>query len=844
MTTLRTLGDRLPASGELPPEEILDRFMDWVEQLGLRPYPAQEQALLELLAERHVILGTPTGSGKSLVAAGMHFMALCRGQRSFYTSPTKALASEKFFSLCADFGAENVGMLTGDAAINRDAPLICCTAEILANLAVRQGQDGAPAYAVMDEFHFYSDPERGVAWQLPLIALQATQWLLMSATLGDTSDIERRIVARSGREVATIAGSERPVPLDFTYRETPVHVTVEWLLQSGRVPVYVVSFTHRECAELAQALTSVNACSREERRRVAHALREAEFDSPYGKELQRLLRAGIAVHHAGLLPKYRLLVEQLAQQGLLKIICGTDTLGVGVNIPIRTVLFTKLAKFDGQRVGILAARDFRQIAGRAGRKGFDNMGSVVCQAPEHVIEARRQAARRDGKPRKRTAPPKGTVVWNRQTFEQLVDRPPERMVSRFRVTHGMLIHALARPPSAAGGTSGYGVIVDLVARCHEPPEARPRLLRESAALFRSLRRAGLVDVARRERGAGPRVSVGVDLQEDFSLHQTLSLYLVDAVAALDHDAPDYALDVLSLVEAILEDPRPVLYAQQRRAKGELLARLKADGVPYEERIALLEEVTHPQPLADFILATFDAFVARHPWVSHEDIRPKSIARELLETGMSFHDYVRRYELQRAEGLLLRHVNQTYKALDQTVPEFDKTDHVYDIAYELRVLLARVDASLVEEWERMVELADAGQTTPAVAETRYDLAHDHRGLAARVRAEMLSLVRALADGDHAEAARWTRPNADDPWPPERFERAMAAYWDDHGELLVAPRTRRREHTQLRQTDARVWLVRQVLVDADGANDWAVSGRVDLRSDLDPAGPIVEVFDIGR
>lgn len=835
----------MPDIEPVDPETILDRFLGWVDTLGLRLYPAQEQALLELLADRHVVLGTPTGSGKSLVAAGMHFMALCYGERSFYTSPTKALASEKFFRLCEDFGPENVGMMTGDAAINRDAPIVCCTAEILANLAVREGPAGGPPCVVMDEFHFYSDPERGVAWQVPLLALPDTQFLLMSATLGDIDDIARSLEDATSREVAHVSGDERPVPLDFAYRETPIHATVESLLEARKAPVYIVSFTHRECAELAQSLTSIPVCTPEEKLSLAEALRDAELDSPYGKELGRLLRAGIAVHHAGLLPKYRLLVEQLSQRGLLKLICGTDTLGVGVNIPIRTVLFSKLAKYDGHRVRILPARDFRQIAGRAGRKGFDDRGSVVCQAPEHVIEARRQAAKKDGKRRKKSSPPRGTVVWNRETFEQLVDRPPEKLVSRFRVTHGMMIHALQRPPGSDGEPFGYGVLVDLVLRCHERAENRVPLLAEAAALFRALRRAELVAVLRDERSGRARVAVSPELQEDFSLHATLSLYLVDAVAALDPDAEDHALSVLSLVEAIQEDPRQILYAQERKAKGEAIARMKAEGVPYEERMAQLEDITYPRPLEPYIDATFDAFAARHPWVRHEDIRPKSIAREIVETGMGFADYVRRYGLQRAEGLLLRHLNQTYKALDQTVPEFHKTEGVYEIAFLLRSMLARVDSSLVAEWERMVGAgAVTGVPEGAIAAPTYDLAADERALRARVRAELQVLVRALADADYAEAERVTRTNPDDPWVAERFERAMAPFFQAHEALRFEPRYRHRSHTRLERAGARRWRVQHVLVDAEGDEDWALFGFVDLTGETNPIDPIVQIYDIAR
>src|SRR6202035_1866419 len=233
----------------------------------------------------------------------------------------------------------------------------------------------------MDEFHYYSDPERGVAWQVPLITLTRTRFLLMSATLGDVTAIADHLARETGVEVARVASAERPVPLDYEYRETPLHETVETLLAAAKAPIYIVNFTQRECAELAQSLTSMKIATREERDRIRDAVGDFRLDTPYGKEFRRFLSFGIGVHHAGLLPKYRLLVEQLSQQGLLKVIAGTDTLGVGVNIPIRTVLFTRLAKFDGKKIAMLSVRDFQQIAGRAGRKGFDGQGSVGAQGP-------------------------------------------------------------------------------------------------------------------------------------------------------------------------------------------------------------------------------------------------------------------------------------------------------------------------------------------------------------------------------------------------------------------------------------------------------------------------------
>jgi hypothetical protein len=830
---------RVPEGAALAdPGAILDRFLGWVAEQGLVPYAAQEQALLELMAGRHVVLSTPTGSGKSLVALGLHFKGLCEGRRSFYTAPIKALVSEKFFALCDLFGPENVGMLTGDASINWAAPIVCCTAEVLANMALRQGPLTDAPYVVMDEFHYYADRERGSAWQIPLLALPRTQFLLMSATLGNTAAIEERLHAQSGRAVAHVHSDERPVPLDFEYRETPIHETVEALLESGKAPVYIVNFTQRECAEIGQALTSARIARREERGRIADAIAGFRFDSPYGREIKRLIGHGVGLHHAGLLPKYRLLMEQLSQQGLLKVICGTDTLGVGVNIPIRTVLFAKLAKFDGEKVRLLAVRDFKQIAGRAGRKGFDERGSVVCQAPEHVVWNRRRAAKERGRPGKargprRRGPPEGTVSWTRKTFEELVRRPPETLRSRFRVTHGTLVACLQRDPKATGRRGGYGALAELIDRCHEPPERKRRLRRETAVLFRALRRAGIVRV---EAG---RVRVEEDLQRDFSLHHTLSLYLVDAVGLLDADDPSYALDVLTLVESVLEQPRAILQAQVRKARDVLMAKLKADGVPFEERLERLDGVTHPKPLADFVYATFDSFAERHPWVRHENIRPKSIARELVEGYEGFDAYVRRYGLQRSEGLLLRYLGQAYDTLDRNVPDAAKTDEVQEIAAYLRALVARTDSSLLQEWESLLR---APAAAPEPLPPRLDLALTPKAFRARVRAEMHALVAALAEGDWADAARWVRSDPEDPWTPERLEAALAPFLERYARVRFDPEARRAHTAVLNSVQPRIWRVQQVLPDPEGEDFWCIEGEVDLRGEVDPDAPLVRLVSI--
>jgi hypothetical protein len=834
------LADRIPLGAPLTePGAILDRFLGWAAEAGFEPWPAQEEALLELLAGRHVVLSTPTGSGKSLVALGLHFKALCEGKRSFYTAPVKALVNEKFFALCGAFGPEQVGMLTGDASINWAAPVICCTQEVLANIALHQGERADAPYVVMDEFHFYADRERGWAWQVPLLVLRRSTFLLMSATLGNTAAIEEKLAAFTGRAVAHVHRDERPVPLDYEWRETPLHETVEDLLEEGRAPIYVVSFTQRAAADVASALTSAKVATREQRERIAAALVGFRFDTPYGKEMKRMIGHGVGLHHAGLLPKYRLLVEQLAQQGLLRVVSGTDTLGVGVNVPIRSVLFSGLAKYDGERVRLLSVRDFKQIAGRAGRKGFDERGSVVCQAPEHVTANKAAAAKqaRGGKAKPKRAPPPGFVSWTRDAFESLVKKPPETLVSSFAVSHGMILTLLQRDADAVGPRGGYGALGNLIERCHESPSRKRRLRRDAAIRFRALRAAGIVHVA------GHRASVDPDLQQDFSLHQTLSLYLVEAIAALDRDAPDYALQVLSVVEAVVEDPVPILRAQLARAKDELIARLKAERVPYEERMAKLEELRWPEPEAEFIRATFRLFAERHPWVSEQGVHPKAVAREMLEGYESFDDAVRRLGIQRSEGLLLRYLGEVLRALDRSVPDQSKTDALHDVLAYLRELVRHTDASLLQEWQaRAGGVPAAAQAERAPAQPGEVQRLTPRAFQARVRAELQALVRALAAGDYEEAARWVRQDPEEPWDAARFAAALAPFLAVNERIRFDPAARRADQTVLKSVAPLRWSVQQVLPDPAGDDSWCLAGEIDLRDEPDPAAPLVRLVAI--
>jgi superfamily II RNA helicase len=846
-----TLADQLRGLEMPASDALLGRFLDYAAAQRLTLYPAQEEAVLELFEGRNVILNTPTGSGKSLVAAALHFEAVARGRRSVYTCPIKALVNEKWRALCAEFGAENVGLSTGDATVNRGAPILCCTAEILANIALREGARAQVGDVVMDEFHWYADRERGVAWQAPLLALPQARFLLMSATLGDTDFFAAELTRLNGRPTATVRSAVRPVPLEFSYAETPLAQTVERLLAADRAPVYVVHFTQNDAADSAQDFMSLNVATRDQKAALGAALEGFKFSSPYGPDLKKWLRHGIGLHHAGLLPKYRILVEQLAQRGLLRLICGTDTLGVGVNVPIRTVLFTRLSKYGGDKVAVLSARDFHQIAGRAGRKGFDDAGYVVAQAPEHVVENRRleEKARRDGKRAVKRQPPEGFVAWDERTFARLQAAPPERLTSRFQVTHAMLLGVLDRPDE-----DGCRALRDLIRRCHDSDRQKAAHLRRAWQLFRALIERRIVEILPPPVPPGaPKLRVNVALPEDFSLNHGLALYLLDTLPLLDAAAPDHALDVITLVESILENPEVVLRRQLDRLRGEKLAELKAAGLDYDERMAELEQLEHPKPRREFIYDTFNAWAARHPWVGQENIRPKSIAREMFAEFLSFADYVRRHELQRAEGLLLRHLHEVYKVLAQTVPDTAKTDAVREMEEYLRTLLRQVDSSLLDEWEKMRDPAwqprpDAPEARPpGAAAAARDITRDAKTFTAAVRARVFAFLRAGVDGDLADALALTTGSADEagePWTEARLAAAFAAHAAARRHLRLDPGARAAPHTLVRPAeDRRTWRVEQILVDPEEQNDWLAAFDVDLAASRAAGEPVLALRAFG-
>ena len=843
-----------PAEGEEPepwltPDEALERFLSWCEDRGIELWPHQEEALMDLAAGDHVILGTPTGSGKSLVALGMLFLGMAQGRRAYYTAPIKALVSEKFFDLVEVLGRDNVGMITGDTHINTQAPVICCTAEILANQALREGEDTDVGVVAMDEFHYFADPDRGWAWQVPLLTLPHTQFMLMSATLGDVSHIAAALREQTGAHVDEVTDAPRPVPLAYEYVDTALEGTVELALRRGEAPLYIVHFSQDAALATAQSLANFGVATKEQREAIKEAAHGTRFTTAFGKILKRLLANGVGVHHAGMLPRYRLLVERLAQQGLLPVICGTDTLGVGINVPIHTVVLTALTKFDGYRMRRLRAREFHQIAGRAGRAGFDTEGMVIAEAPEHDIENAKLMAKAGNDPKKlrklkKKKPPEGFVTWNKQTFERLCEAAPETLKPRLRVTNSMVLAMVER------GGDARTRVHDLIERSLQTPEEKLKLEMRADEIFATLIDTGVVvreeppegDGSAADAEAQPAVSYSltVDLPEDFALDQPLSPFLLAALELLDPESETYTFDLISMVEATLEDPKQVLRAQERQARDAAMAAMKADSVDYEERLERIQDVTYPKPLEELLDAAFAEYCAKVPWAADYALSPKSVLRDMLESASDFKGYIQKLGIARSEGILLRYLAEAFRSLDRTVPLDKRNEQLEDIISWLGLMVRSIDSSLVDEWAAAGDAAALDVAPPTAADA---VVADRRGMTLLVRNALFRRVQ-LAAAQRAEELG----ELDSAWGmgEPRWRRVLDEFFDEHDELLLDADARSTAYFAIDERDEQsdhVWHVHQIFHDADGDNDFGIMADVDLDATQEESEVVFKNYRVG-
>ncbi len=831
-------------------DEVLLAVTEWAEASGLLPYPHQEEAILELLSGSNVILATPTGSGKSLVALAVHARSVAGGGRSWYTAPVKALVSEKFFDLCRQLGPDNVGLLTGDTALNADAPVICATTEILAQVALKDGPHADLDTVVLDEFHYYGDPDRGWAWQVPLLELPQASFLLMSATLGDVGFFREELTRRTGRPTAVVDDAVRPVPLRFEYRRTLLHHTIEELLAQDAAPMYLVNFSQKDAVARAMAMASVTKLDDEAKAIVSEELGRAKIPAGFGRDLARLLRNGVGVHHAGMLPRYRRLVERLTQQGVLKVISGTDTLGVGVNLPIRTVVFTQLYKYDGVTNRLLTAREFHQIAGRAGRAGYDTEGLAVAMAPDHQAENDEAEARAAGDPKKKrklkkASPPRGFVHYDEDTFDRLQTAKPEPLESSFTITPGMLMAVLDRPGSA------WEHLRSLLLDNHEPRARQRQHVRATISLYKALRKAEVVRQFDTPDDHGRFVEVDHTLQDDFALDQLLSPFLLSAVPQLDADHESYALALLALVESVVDNPAPILMAQRDKAKDEAMAEMKAAHVEYDERIERLEKINYPQPMRDEIYDVFDRWRGANPWIGERNIAPKGVVRDLWDRAMDFPSFVRYLGIKRSEGLLLRYLSDVYKTLLRAVPDWAKTDEVDELTDWLGAVIRTIDSSLLDEWTALFA-PDATVDLDALAdaaEPEIDITTDRRAFRALVRTRVFRWVQFAATGQWEAWSEDLTEIGDHGWTAtklvEQFDPYFEAYPDtDRREAIGIDGDARGPDRFMVSDDGDRWTVEQILADPEGHDEWYLEVTVDLPASAEAGEIVAAVRGVGH
>lgn len=825
------LSDLIPPTGS-DPIEVLDAFETWAASSGRDLYPHQTEAAYALASEDHVVLATPTGSGKSLVATAGILLAINRGERAVWTAPIKALVAEKFFDLVNLLGAEHVGLATGDATINPDAAVLVCTAEVLAVSALATGADSRFGFACLDEFHYYGEPDRGWAWQIPLLEMTNCQFLLASATLGDMTAITTDLIKRSGRTLVTVTSVTRPTPLHHQWRMTSVADSVTEAVKDGLSPVYVVHATQAAAIERGQALVSLPLTTRPQREAIAAALTGVKLTHGFGVTLARLLRNGVGIHHAGMLPRYRRLVERLAGDGLLAAICGTDTLGVGVNIPIRTVVMTALTKYDGVKVRVFSAREFHQLAGRAGRPGFDPDGHIWVQAPDHVIENAKALSRAGDDPKARrkavrAKAPERFVHFDEATMDRLVAASPEPLVSRFSVTPDLVATVLARP-------NGPRDLKHLLTTNHDNAQRQRQHRRRAIAVYRSLEAAGVAERIRDAEGRCVSVRIGSVLQgtedrEMLRLSSPLTAFGIEVVATLDREDPQYVLDVVSVIESTIEDPRQILMAQRDAARAAAIAQMKAEGVPYEERVERIEKVSWPMPLADLIGSCFETYQAHHPWVFTAP-SPKSVLREMIESGDTFSTIVRRYRLERSEGLMLRYLTDAWRALDRGLPEEAFTPGLEDVIDWLTALIRATDASLLDEWTLLSggEVRDH-QTPETLAITP---AGPPASWKTTVRTAVFGWVELLAAMNHETLAQRCG------WTVEALIAAMTPYWQRYGSIAIDADARSGQWFQLSEEPHR-WVITQQLSDPDGDQEWRITAEVDLAAAMDEGAPLLQM-----
>lgn len=708
----------MPSDGELE----LSFYEKFLWSRGLEPYPVQEQALAHIFAGTSVLVTVPTGTGKTLMAKAALHAALGRGHRAIYTTPLRALTEEKYRELSADFGEHNVGFATGDYKVNRDAPIQVEVAEILWNRIVADKHVSPAEIVVMDEGHYFNDPERGYVWEQSIIGLDPrTQLVVLSATVGHPEKFCHWVELTRRVTMALVDSRERKVPLVHEFREEMIIDTVRELAFSGDVPAIVFVFGREQCFEVARLLKS---CRRfttdEEKAKVEAMCDEALLPSGASKELRPLLTHGIGIHHAGILPRYKQLVEQLALERLIKFVVSTETIAAGINLPARTVVFPALRKFVKQAPRLVTAAEYHQMAGRAGRPQFDDRGLAITLAPEQIVsdlkkelkDAAKRAAYDEAKVKKSVynrarsdAQRKGDIVWTPEVHAELVRGEPAELRSKTKITAEQVL-AIGLPDLTATKIATDSVEARMAAaEASLPPsmrldivtvienlllEDRERVVLQKtlAQLVDNLKAIGVID----EHGKQISGQMIRDLQGMDGLfiyyvlfnHQLEYIELRELIEYLiDHD----------VIQRLLDRKGEDAKREWCRAK---LRELR-EGNPHItwEDVEAEWDKEHPRPptKVEVIHAELSAKVP-HPEL-HGGKKPKNVWATLEDSGMGFLEFVERHSLEHEEGNLFSYLVRVMN-FARKLGQASQLSEFEDMAERVQKLLARVDIRLIDD----------------------------------------------------------------------------------------------------------------------------------------------------
>ena len=681
-------------------DEVATNYLD---QLPYPPYPVQEEALLAwFTAEQGVLVCAPTGTGKTLIAQAALFEALHSNTIAYYTTPLIALCEQKFVEMQAaavrwGFRAQDVGLVTGNRRVNPKARVLVVVAEILLNRLLHP--DGFEfthtSAVVMDEFHSFADPERGIVWELSLNMLpKHVRLLLLSATVGNSMEFLHWLSRCHGRTLELVEGRERKVPL--TYHWVPDNFLNELLVEmakgddaSRKTPALVFCFNRDECWSVAEQLKGLDLMSPAQKSAVNKEVDALEWPHGVGPKLKQMLRRGVGVHHAGLLPKYRRVVEELFEKKLLSVALCTETLAAGINLPARSVVLTSLVKGPFGKEKLIDPSTAHQIFGRAGRPQFDTEGHVFAVPHEDDIRLTKWKKQYEAIPevtkdpallkkkkellKKKPSRNQAKKYWTENDFEKLRAAAPARLYSKGPLPWRLLAYLLSTSPD-----------IDLVRtvvrkRLLDQPRIEAGLKVLNSMLL-TLHNGGFIqldpspsdteDVTFTHARSTEKLATLLAFR---AIHPLYGAFLMNYLGVADEG------ERLQLLESVLELPRPLLKfvrvpwelpagpLQSTVIDPELINRgliasiePEAEGeeaprdefIPWEER---------PPVFADRVKLLFEAL---HPDVLDVSVTPVYAAVEVLEFGGNFNTYITHKDLAKQEGLIFRHLLRLILLIDE------------------------------------------------------------------------------------------------------------------------------------------------------------------------------------